>query len=271
MYELQLSTDEYRLLVLLPDAGDPLGNTTARRQLGWTKYRYGRARQGLLDKQLVLKAPGQGGALRRAPIAEDLSIDAAAGATTIRPPVAESSLYAPIRETLQSEWAENRGFHSFVVEETAFQGRRKTGGPWTRPDLVAIGTKTFKHVPHQQFEVVTFEVKPMAQLNAIAVFEALAHRRASTHAYVLVEHRNMLAAAYAKRLTALKQAARDHGVGVIVFDDPGDYETWDEVVVAQRSETAPELLNDFIETQVSQPGQEAIERAIEKSRAWLVE
>lgn len=111
----------------------------------------------------------------------------------------------------------------------------------------------------------------MAQLNAIAVFEALAHRRASTHAYVLVEHRNVLATAYEKRLSALKQAASDHGVGVIVFDDPADYETWDEVVVAQRSETVPELLNDFIETQVSQPGQQAIEHAIEKSRAWLVE
>lgn len=49
MYELQLSTDEYHLLVLLPEAGDPVGNTTARREFGWTKARYARARQGLLD------------------------------------------------------------------------------------------------------------------------------------------------------------------------------------------------------------------------------
>ncbi|MBR7193524.1 hypothetical protein [Gordonia sp. SCSIO 19800] len=107
---------------------------------------------------------------------------------------------------------------------------------------------------------MTFEVKPMAQLNAVAVFEALAHRRALTHAYVLVEHRDVLATAYEKRLTALKQAASDHGVDVIVFDDPADYETWDEVVVAHRSDTAPELPNDFIETQVS-PARATSDRA----------
>ncbi|MYR07757.1 hypothetical protein GTV32_16255 [Gordonia sp. SID5947] len=165
---------------------------------------------------------------------------------------------------LQNEWAEDRGFQA--IEETAHQGRRRTGGQWTRPDLVAVGMKTFKHVPHQQFEIVTFEVKPMAYLNGIAVFEALAHRRASTHAYVLIEVRNILAEAHRQQLDAVKRTAIEHGVGVIVFDDPADYETWDEIVVAQRSETSPELLNDFIETQVSQAGQQAIASAIERSR-----
>ncbi|MDS1113821.1 hypothetical protein RD149_08575 [Gordonia westfalica] len=271
MYELQLTTDEYRLLMELPNTGEPLGNTAARRKLGLTKSRYARARQGLLDKQLVLKAPGQGGALRRAPVTGDSELSATDSDSipTIRPPVAESKLYGPIRTTLGNEWADDRGFHSFVIEETAHQGRRRTGGSWTRPDLVAIGTKTFKHVPHQQFEVVTFEVKPMEQLNAVAVFEALAHRRASTHAYVLVEVRDVLATAYNKKLETLKRAASDHGIGVITFGDPSDYETWTEEVVAQRSETSPELLNDFIETQISQPGQEAIESAIKKSQLWL--
>ncbi len=271
MYKLQLTTDEYRLLMALPASGEPTGNTSARRKLSLTKSRYARARQGLLDKQLVLKAPGQGGALRRAPVTEGSELSATDGGSvpTIRPRVAETALYGPIRETLDKEWADDRGFHSLVIEETAHQGRRRTGGSWTRPDLVAIGTKTFKHVPHQQFEVVTFEVKPMEQLNAVAVFEALAHRRASTHSYVLVELRDVLAAAYDKEVETLKKAANDHGIGVITFGDPSDYETWNEEVPAHRSETPPELLNEFIETQISQPGQAAIEHAIRKSQPEL--
>lgn len=273
MYELQLTDDEYRLLVLLPDTLDPLGNTTARRQLGWNKARYARARAGLLDKQLVLRAAGKGGALRRAPVTDDsrFNVDPTTDKTTIRPPVPESALYAPILQKLKAQWADDRNFYPLVVEETAHQGRRKTGGRWTRPDLVAIGTKTFKYIPHQQFEVITFEVKPIEQLDVVAVFEALAHRRSSTHAYVLVELKSMLAKAYETRLEALKQAAGDHGIGVIVFDDASDYETWEEVVVAQRNETPPELLSTFIETQISQPGQQAIADAVEKSRMWLTE
>ncbi len=272
MYELQLTIDEYHLFVALPDSREALGNTAARTYLGWNRSRYERARAGLLEKQLVVRARGRGGALRRAPVTDDsdVSVDDAACSVTIRPPVAEAELYEPILATLKTGWSEDRGFNALVIEETAHQGRRPTGGYWTRPDLVAVGMKTFKHVPHQQFEIVTFEVKPMAKLNVIAVFEALAHRRASTHAYVLIEMRNELTDAYVETLGNVQQAATEHGVGVIVFDDPADYETWEEVVVAERSETPPEMLNDFIETQVSQPGQQAIETAIARGRGWVV-
>ncbi|MCX2966294.1 hypothetical protein [Gordonia aquimaris] len=58
---------------------------------------------------------------------------------TIRPPVAETELYEPILATLQNEWEEDRGFRALAIEETAHQGRRPTGGQWTRADLVGVG------------------------------------------------------------------------------------------------------------------------------------
>ncbi|MXP24337.1 hypothetical protein GIY30_23735 [Gordonia sp. HNM0687] len=83
---------------------------------------------------------------------------------------------------------------------------------------------------------------------------------------MLIEVRNLLVEAHRQQLDAIKRTAIEHGVGMIVFDDPADCETWEEIVGAQRSETSPELLNDFIETQVSQAGQQTIASAIERSR-----
>ncbi|MXP24338.1 hypothetical protein GIY30_23740 [Gordonia sp. HNM0687] len=125
----------------MPDTGEALGNTAAGRSLGWARPRYMSACFGLLDKQLVVKAHGRGGALRRAPVADgsDVSVDDATGTATIRPPVAETELYDPILATLQNEWAEDRGFRALAIEETAHQGRRPTGGQWTRADLVGVG------------------------------------------------------------------------------------------------------------------------------------
>ncbi|QKT05912.1 hypothetical protein HUN08_00910 [Gordonia sp. X0973] len=109
-------------------------------------------------------------------------------------------------------------------------------------------------MPQSQFEVITFEVKTMANLNVIAVYEAMGHRRASTHCYVLLELRDVVAKAEEPMVRRVANAAREHGVGVITFDDPGDFDTWDEVVPARRTETPPEALNRFIQDQVSGEG-----------------
>src|ERR1035441_4896420 len=73
---------------------------------------------------------------------------------------------------------------SLVVEVTARQGRRETGGTWTRPDIVAAALRVFPHVPGKFFDLITFEVKPFDGIDVTAVFEALSHRRAATQAYV---------------------------------------------------------------------------------------
>lgn len=67
MTQLQLTQDEYRLFTITPDDGSPIGNVSARTRLGFPKNRYGRAKDGLLAKHLILRAPGGGGAIKRAP------------------------------------------------------------------------------------------------------------------------------------------------------------------------------------------------------------
>ena len=260
---MQLTQDEFDLFNLLPVDRTPIGNTSARGRLRWGRPRYVAARQGLLDKHLVAKGLGRGGSLRRM---EAPDVEVAGNAIHIRPPTSERQMYEPILKTLRSDWAENRGFVTLTTERIADQVGKETGGNWTRPDLVAIGMKTFEYVPLTEFEVVTFEVKPLHRLNVLAVYEALGHRRAATHAYVLVELREELAADKREQLSQVQDAAILSGVGVITFDNPDDYETWDEVIPAQRADPRPDALNDFIRTQVPRKGREAVADAVERAR-----
>jgi hypothetical protein len=137
-----------------------------------------------------------------------------------------------------------------AVEIIARQGRRSTGGTWSRPDLVSVEIRNFLYIPTKILEVTTFEVKPADAIDVQAVYEALAHRRASTHAFVVLHVPADQTAALDEAIQNVSAAARSHGVGVIAVADPGDYSTWEELERAERVEPDPERLNQFIETQL---------------------
>lgn len=266
MVELQLTHDEYHLLLALPEDGSPVGNGFARSKLGWPKSRYGKAKDGLLGKQLVSKGVGGGGTLRRATVAEDsdIEVDSSKGIVTVKPPVAELDLYAPVLKTLTGAWSADRDFDPLVIEDVANLGRRSTGGKWTRPDLVAVGVKEFKFVPHRLFEIITFEVKPASQINVIAVYEALAHRRSATHSYVLIHVPTNLAAYAESNVQNVIATAKEHGIGVITFAEAGDYETWTQHIEAEKCDPPPVQMNSFIENNLSHDGQLKVSTAIQR-------
>ena len=165
----------------------------------------------------------------------------------------ESDLYEPVAKVLKNEWARDLRFRSQVVEVTARQGRRDTGGTWTRPDIVVAALRVFPHVPGKFFDLITFEVKPVDAIDVTAVFEALSHRRAATQAYVWLhvpagrEESEDLASV----LLRIKEEAGRHGVGLIVGGDPSQYSSWDLQLRAIRVEPDPESLNEFIAQQLS--------------------
>ncbi|WP_150116301.1 hypothetical protein [Williamsia herbipolensis] len=253
MTELQLNEDEYRLFCLLPDNGCAAGNGSLRSSVGWSKTRYSRAQVGLVDKHLALRGVGRGGTLRRATV-PDLHPDQKTKKVTIPGPVSEASLYAPLLTTLRADWSENRGLHVLATEETAFGGGRLTGGRWSRPDLVAVGLRRFELVP-AHFELVTFEVKTVDHINVLAVYEALSHSRSATHAYAIFHVPDVLALTKEDEITAVMSAAAEHGIGVITFDDPLNFETWDEKLPAERLQSDPLRMNTFLQEQLSVQGQ----------------
>lgn len=149
------SADRARLLALLPLDGSAVGNTALIRQLTWSETRYWYARDSLLEAGTIVRAKGRGGAVRR--LLPDQSVTSAASAEAelageaALAYVHEADLYPQTRDTLETFWAKERQIEPLAVEITASQGRRATGGRWTRPDLVSVAVRTYRYLPGNSF------------------------------------------------------------------------------------------------------------------------
>jgi len=257
--DVELHDDEASLLKLLPTDGSTTSNPKLIKRLRWDEERYWLARDGLVDRGLAVRGRGRGGTIRRLlenEVTESISVPAedfdagkiaAAAVDAIRQ---EKDLYEPIAKVLRRDWAKDRRSTPLGVEIIAFQGKRATGGTWSRPDIVSIEVRNFIYLPSKILDVVTFEVKPHSSIDVQAVYEAVAHRRSSTHAYVILHVPSSDVGRLEEDIRVVRAVARSHGVGVITVDDPADYSTWEELEEATRVEPDPARLHEFIETQI---------------------
>lgn len=90
------------------------------------------------------------------------------------------------------------------------------------------------------------------------MYEALAHRRASTQAYVWFHCPADSLARQAENLDRISEEAERHGVGLIVAGNPAEYSTWDIRIEAARIEPDPQYLNEFIALQFSDGAREEL-------------
>jgi len=260
------TADRARLIAHIPPDGTPIGNTALMRVLGWNERRYWYARDSLLEEGAIARARGRGGAVRRVLPDEGATPQTAVEAELVGEAalasVREAELYTPIRDTLENFWAKERQIDPLAIEVTAAQGRRRTGGRWTRPDLVSAAVRTYRYLPGKYMEVVTFEVKPFDAIDVTAVYEALAHLRSATHAYVIFHVSADQEETVAETVDETCHVARSHGVGLIVIGDPADFATWEEKEEARRCEPDPQRLDEFIAVQLSQDAHDRIARAL---------
>lgn len=270
-----LSADEQALLDALPPPGETRGNIHLRRDvLHWADARYWDARASLIQKNLVTVLRGRGGAVARVAAKEPEPEPAPPAAPEappaeprggwpeglpnedrdrIRPWLKEESLWDPIRTYLDAEWTRSMGFSQALVAKTANQGRRITGGTWTQPDLVAIGLLRYKYLPTPVLEVATFEVKAFFQWDARAVFEAVAHSRFATQSWVVIHMPLKPANEHIRReqeFERLVSECRRFGIGLALLADPNDQTTYRFEVEPIRRDPDPELLEEFIDTQL---------------------
>ncbi|OZD27781.1 hypothetical protein CH247_21140 [Rhodococcus sp. 06-156-3b] len=187
-HDTQLTINANELLLQLHKA-DPLrGNASLQRAVGIGDGRYERAKSRLIELGLARRGTGSGGSLLRA---DSTDGDGVNRGPRVKPAKArEARLYEPLVATMRQHWgseAKEPPALPLAVENTAAQGQRRTGGRWSRPDIVLVRVKEFKFVPGTFLEVQTFEVKPFTQLDVLAVYEALAHRRAATHSWVALQ------------------------------------------------------------------------------------
>jgi len=228
---------------------------------------YWLVRDALIDESLIERGGGKGGSARllenRAVGQESLvPAQASTGPEAIEPIAItrESDLYEGFQNAIKEGYVKDRRIKRFVAQITATQGRRSTGGKWTRPDVTLIAMRTYSFIPGKRLEVITFEIKPSLDSAIEGIFEAKAHSALAHRCYLAVattdedeQHEDW------KRI---KSECQRLGIGLITFSEVSDWATFEIQVEAHLTEPDPYQVDDFIRKQIDVDGQDEI-------REWL--
>ncbi len=259
-------TDASAFLDKIRLSGGRISNRALQQQLGWKDEKYWKIHQQQFDAGMIEKGKGQGGtvilisksnptaaadvaAVDLNDVSSNLSNASPDKSTSddgvIGEDIREYDLYKPVLQQIQTHWAQRRQLDSCHCEITAQQGRRDTGGSWSRPDLTAVGYKKYEYLPDKTLEVFTFEVKASYDVSIKGVLEALAHREAATRSYVVYHTAGRSLDEFPEAVRIEELAVR-HGIGVLVARDVNDFTSWDEIAVATRNSPDPDNLETFI-------------------------
>lgn len=243
-----LTEDEKSLLEKIKNKNS-IGNYALIKQLDWANDRYWEVRNKLIEKGVLETGRGKGGSVRKVdlePVLDSGNIQKEDARESELQREAEADLYEPMLKEIKNEWAREQGFypHEFHAEITAAQGRRETGGKWTRPDIVMAAKKRFTYV-RSMLELITFEIKTVKGFDVTAIYEALAHRRNAHRAYVIVYVGKDKIGSFQSIIDDAQEEALRHGVGLIIAESPDAYATWNTPVEAKMHTPEPSKLNTF--------------------------
>ncbi len=254
-----LGDEEAVLFGKIPGDGDSIGNKALRQSLGWDEEKYWKVRDGLITKGFISTGMGRGGSVYRLMHIVQSATPSPAQPQPARPEYSlERDLYQPFADALV-KWAKEVPFTNYFIEDISAQGSRRTGGVWTRPDLVLVNVETYQYVPNKFLDVITFEVKPDDAWEIEAVFEAAAHSRFASRSYLAI-HRNPAAPPSQDLEDRIEEECKRFGVGLIVFENPADYDTYDFIVEPLRKTYDPREVEKFIETQISSTNKTCLSR-----------
>lgn len=248
------------LISLLPKDGSPQGNLRTVRMLApklrsefshdMTDDEYWEIRNPLIQKGLISKSRARGGAIRLV----------LKNSQTKPSKNNEQALYKPFIEYVKRFWVKDNSIKEFIVQNTANQGSRKTGGKWTRPDVTVISIKTYTFTQGRHLELITFEIKPEGIHDISGVFETASH---SVYA-----HKSYLAIACpdgkpeSEDFERIELLSKKFGIGLIIFSDPDDIESYEELIEPERKNPDPSDVDEFILTQVSSENQNTIHKML---------
>jgi hypothetical protein len=148
------------------------------------------------------------------------------------------------------------------VQITAKQGKKITGGTWSRPDLIAVSVMNYKNLPGKFLEVISFEVKTAENCDVTAVYEALSHLRSTTQAYVLVRAPQQKSESVRELLSDVADEAGRHGIGLIIAEDVADYGSWEFKLEATTRQPPGDRLDEFLETQINEENRKKLAKWI---------
>lgn len=233
-----------------------IGNKTLMNILQLSYDDFFEVRDYLLNKGLVSKAMGKGGAT----VIVNKSIEKTEKELEKEIETAkksEQSLYDPIKKTLKDFWAKDNGYEEgLVIEVVANQGRRQTGGKWSRPDIVIVAKKTYVYLKNTTLDVISFEIKPKGFLeDKTGVFETASHSLFANTSYLLLHCDKYQDASDVEDVASL---CKQFGIGLILFSNAADYGSFNTIVEPERKAPDFAKIDEFIKIQLSEPSKDKI-------------
>jgi hypothetical protein len=149
------------------------GNKALRERLGWAEKKYFRVRQDLIEEGLVEIGRGKGGSVYL--LGDTSDEEEAVSADESQAPAFERDHYSQVVRRIEKQLKQD--FKDAVVEQTAHQGRKNTGGKWSRPDILALTVQRFEYIAQDEFILRSYEIKRSDVVDTDAVAEAVAHQR----------------------------------------------------------------------------------------------
>jgi hypothetical protein len=234
-----IESDRSLFLQTLKSLGSKnVGNVTLRNELDWDEPRYWRTQGLLFEDEAIVRGKGKGGSVT-------IASNDTWQANVVKTPSAEKELYEPALEQILNGWKEFHEYDAAMAEICAMQGRRETGGTWTRPDIAMVATRSFEFIPQRVFDIISFEIKTSDNINIQSVFEASQHKRFAMRAFLLAamdeDHFEKL-----KEADRIKEEAKKHGVGVILAPNITQFGTWSHLLPSIRHEPDPKEADKFI-------------------------
>jgi hypothetical protein len=247
-----------KLFSLIPSDGTSKGNIALLQESNLSEDEYWHLRNKLIEQGKIGKGRGKGGSVYRL-IAEE-STEKQVKKRGQRKSV-ESDLYADFEKWLSDFWAKDVNLTWFKIEKTAHQGRKQTGGKWTRPDFAIVAVNTYRYFPGRFLEVISFEVKPNVEDALAGVFECAAHSVYANRSYLAVNLEDD-ADTESEEFARIERECERFGLGLITFGDPRDKESYEVVVDADRRTPDPSEVDKFIASQLKENTQELVSKQI---------
>lgn len=238
--------NEYFLKNLNND-GTAIGNKALREKLKWDEDKYWKIRDELLQDGLIKKATGKGGAVVKIEI-ESKPSESEKKLAAKEQYKNEKSLYKPFKETIELKFTKDMSIKNFVCQDINSQGRRPTGGLWTRPDIILVSVNSYSYYPGKVMDLISFELKHYDNISVSGVYETAAHSRFATKSYFCL----YLPTSWEelKDSERIKNECERFGVGLMYFTKPDDYETYEIMVEPERRDPDPADIDEFIRVQL---------------------
>lgn len=241
---------KYKSLLLgMLQEGKPIGNMAACSQLREKIKQvdavtiadddYWAIRNALIAEGKITRGRGKGGSIYLVPPETWVAADT----NCYNEDKKERELYPDVLEIVKGPWANEKGIAENSV--ACITANNRTPGKWRNPDISMISVMSYDFIPGKTMELTTFEIKANGCFDVQGIFETASHFVVAHRSYLMIQDRNKLRDSdpnYERLVSLLPR----FGVGLVLFEDPGKYDTYETIAEAKYQPPEPAELSDFI-------------------------